>query len=172
MNLEQMVGVAVRLFAVFLVAYTLRYATSLIAFAMVEPPDYINSTFILLFGFSPILIAIILWRFPLTVASKLIPKVTTGEKPKSPLSGPEIQVVAFSVLGLWLLASAIPDILYWIAYVYRIKSVSISFRNVELTPQNIGGMVSASAEFILGLWLLLGSKSIVGIVRRLRHADH
>lgn len=169
MNKEQLVGLGVRLFAVFIVVYTLRYATSLIGFAMMDPPDYIAASFILLIGFSPVLIAILLWRFPLTVASKLIPKIKTSEKPR-PLGEMELQVVAFSILGLWVLASAIPHIFYWITYVYRIKNVG--FGNIELTPQNIGGIVSTVVELVLGVWLLLGAKGLVGIIRRLRHAGN
>ena len=111
-NKEQAVGLAVRLFAIFLVVYTLRYATSVVAFSILEPPDYIGSSLILLVGFSPILIAILLWRFPLTVASKLMPKVTAKEKSKVS-SETELQVVAFSTLGLWVIVSAIPDTFYW-----------------------------------------------------------
>jgi len=49
---------------------------------------------------------------------------------------------------------------------------TVGFGNVELTPQNIGSIVSTIVELILGLWLLLGSKGVVGIVRRLRHAGN
>ena len=169
MNKEQAVGLAVRLFAIFLVVYTMRYATSVVAFSILEPPDYISSGLILLVGFSPILIAILLWRFPLTVASKLMPEVTAKEKSKS-LSETELQVVAFSTLGLWVFVSAIPDIFYWATYTYRFKNVGSG--NTELTPQNIGGMVATAAQIVLGFALLLGSKGLVGLVRRLRNAGN
>lgn len=167
MSKEQIVGLAVRLFAVFLIVYTLRYSGSVISLASLDSPGFWISALVMLFAFLPVVIAFLLWRFPLSVASALIPKATNREKPK-PLSEPEIQVVAFSILGLWLLASAIPDVFYWVIYAYRMETVG--FRNVELTPQNIAGIVSTTVELVLGLWLLLGSKGIVGIVRRLRHA--
>lgn len=169
MNREQIVGLAVRLFAIFLVVYTLRYAMSLVSFATLDPPDYVSSAFIVLFGLAPILIAILLWRFPLTIASILIPQIKAGTKPVA-LGEVEAQVIAFSILGLWVLVSAIPDIFYWVTYVYRIKSVGFGQVRTELTPQNIAGIVSTIAQFILGVWLLLGSRGLVGMVQKLRHA--
>lgn len=169
MNKEQIVGLAVRLFAVFLVVYTLRYAMSLVSFATLDPPDYVSSAFIVLIGLSPILIAIFLWRFPLAVASKLIPQTDASTKPGA-LDEVEFQVTAFSILGLWVLVSAIPDIFYWVTYVYRIKNIGFGQVRTELTPQNIASITSTIAEFILGVWLLLGSKGLVGMVRKLRHA--
>jgi len=168
-NKEQIVGLAVRLFAIFLVVYTLRYATSLVSFATLDPPDYVSSAFILLFGLSPLLIAILLWRSPLTVASKLIPQTDAGTKPKA-LGEVEAQVIAFSILGLWLLVSAIPDIFYWVTYVYRIKSIGFGGVRTELTPQYIAGIASTIAELVLGAWLLFGSRGLVGLIRKFRYA--
>lgn len=167
MNKEQIVGLVIRLFAVFLVVYSLRLMSSLFTFATVEPIDYISSAIIFLFGFSPILIAIILWRFPLAIASKLIPK-PTETKHTSAWGETEIQIVAFSTLGLWVLSSAIPNAFYWVTLVNRIKSVS--FGNTSLSPENVAGIVSTITQIILGFWLLMGSKGIVGLVRKLRHA--
>jgi len=94
MNKEQIVGLAVRLFAVFLVVYTLRYATSIASFAIIKPPNFAISSLIILIGIFPLLIAFLLWCFPLKVASRLIPRAPEHEQAK-PLSDSEIQVVAF-----------------------------------------------------------------------------
>jgi len=107
---EQIVGLAVTLFAIFLVVYTIRYGSSLLP--MTRPPN--NISFLLLAGLTvPLfLAALLLWIFPLTVAGTILPGVKASHS-SVPLAAGEIQIVAFSILGLWVLATAVPDIFYW-----------------------------------------------------------
>ena len=109
MHKEQMVGMAVRLFAVFLVVNVVRYASGLIPYLADSATNKLSITFLSLAVIFSILTAALLWLFPLTIASKLIPDVKNTEPSKTLESG-EIELVAFSILGLWVLASAIPDI--------------------------------------------------------------
>jgi hypothetical protein len=71
-------------------------------------------------------------------------------------------------MGLWVLTSAIPDIFYWVTFVYRIKSVNVG--STELTPENIGYIVSTIVELVIGFWLLFGSRGLLGVIRRARYA--
>lgn len=167
MRKEQIVGIAVRLFAIFLVLYTLRYASSLLPYAALPPPNNISFAFISTLALFPILAAVLLWFFPLSVATTLIPGIKTKKQP-APLDAGGIEVVAFSVMGLWALTTAIPDILYWIAFTYRVKSVGIG--SPELSPENIGNIVATIAELVIGFWLLFGSRGLLGVVRRARQA--
>ena len=121
MHKEQIVGIAVRLFAVFLAIYVLRYASGLIPYLADSSSYKISATFLFLIVLFPILAAILLWIFPLTIAAKLIPNIKAKEPTKSLDSG-EIELVAFSVLGLWVLTTAIPDIFHWGTFVYMVKN--------------------------------------------------
>jgi hypothetical protein len=115
----------------------------------------------------PILAAILLWFFPLTVAGKLIPDTKPEELPIA-LSGTEIETVAFSILGLWILATAIPDIFHWATFGYLVKASGVG--RAQLTPENIGNIVGTVVELVIGFWLLFGSKGIAGLIRRYRYA--
>ena len=75
MHKEQIVGIAVRLFAVFLAIYALRYASGLIPYLADSSSYKISATFLFLIVLFPILAAILLWIFPLTIAAKLIPNI-------------------------------------------------------------------------------------------------
>ena len=167
MNKEHVVGIAVRLFAIFLGLYTLRHVSGLLPYAAAPPPNYISFAFLFLLAAFPILAAILLWLFPLAVAAKIIPNIKAKGTP-APLDAGGIEVVAFSVMGLWVLTFAIPDIFYWVTFVYRVKSVNVG--STELTPENIGYIVSTIVELVIGFWLLFGSRGLLGVIRRARYA--
>ena len=99
MHKEQVVGIAVRLFAIFLGLYTLRHVITLIPLVSAPPPNNFSLMFIFLLATPLMLAAILLWRFPLVVAARIIPDVRT-KKPVTPLDANSIGVVAFSVMGL------------------------------------------------------------------------
>lgn len=167
MHKEQVVGLAVRLFALFLGIYVLRYGSGLIPYLADSSTFKISFTFLILVVLFPVLAAILLWMFPLTIAAKLIPNIKTQEPPKS-LDSTEIEVIAFSILGLWVLASALSDAFHWVTYIYIIKN-SVAPR-VELSPENIGNIVATVVELAIGFWLLFGAKGVIGVIRRMRHA--
>lgn len=168
MSKEQIVGVTVRLFAIFLALYTLRYASNLLPYTAMPPPNNISFVFIGTLALFPILVAVLLWFFPLTVAAKLIPDINTKEQTTSIGAG-SIEVVAFSVMGLWVLATAIPDIFYWVTFVHQVKSAGMG--SPELSPENLGNIVATTVELAIGSWLLFGSKGLLSIIRRVRQGD-
>ncbi len=169
MHKEQIVGIAVRLFAVFLGVYVLRYSSGVIPYVAKSSEYAIGIPFLVAVVVIPILIVVLLWAFPLTIASKLIPGVKTEEQPKA-MSGLEAEIIAFSVLGLWVLATAVPDVFHWATFVYL--TISSGVGRSGISPEQIGNIISTGVELAIGFWLLLGSKGVVGIVRRMRDAKN
>ena len=167
MQKVQIVGIAVRLFAIFLFLYTVRYASGLLPRAAASPPDNVSLLFIFVIALFPILAAILLWFFPLTVATKIVPNIKKEIKASS-LNASEIEAVAFSVMGLWVLTFAIPDVFYWVTFAFLLKNIEVG--NLHLTPDNVASIVTTVVELVIGFWLLLGSRGILGIVRRFRQA--
>jgi hypothetical protein len=164
---EQIVGIAVRLFAIFLLIYTVRYLSDYIHVLMGESYFKGNITPLIILTILPFIVVILLWFFPLKVAAKLIPKINSAEQPVN-LGNNEIEHIALSILGIWVLASAIPDVFYWSIFIYMIKSSGMVVG--ALRPENVGNIVAIIIEIIIGIWLLVGSKGIIGIIRRLRYA--
>lgn len=168
MRKEQIVGIAVRLFAIFLALYTVRYASFLFPRATLPPPNNVSFLFIFVLALFPILAALLLWFFPLTVAAKIIPDIKAKEKVAS-LGAAEIEVVAFSVMGLWVLTGAIPGTLNWVTF-FAIWLANYGAGTLELSPDNIANIIDTIVELIIGFWLLLGSRGLLGIIRHLRQA--
>jgi hypothetical protein len=164
---EQIVGLAVRLFAIFLAFYTLRDASSLLAYISAPPPNNISLVFAGALVLPPILAAVLMWYFPLALANKLIPDIKTKDAPV-PLDAGGIETVAFTIMGLWVLTNAIPDIFHWAIYVYQVKNKHFGF--ADFAPEHIGNIVSTVVEFVIGFWLLFGSRGLLGLIRRARHA--
>jgi hypothetical protein len=163
---EQIVGLAVRLFAIFLFLYAVRHTSGLLIFVSEQPQNNVNELLIFAPLLFSIIAAILLWHFPLTVATKIIPDIKSKNKAPA-LNAAEIEVVAFSVMGLWVLATAIPDVFYWAIFVLRLKSIELA--NVTLAD-SIGNIIATAVELVIGVWLLFGSRGILGLIRGLRKA--
>ena len=102
MKKEQIIGMAVRLFSVFLVIYIVRYASNLVPYLTNTTTYKVNPMIILLMMLFPLIAAVLLWTFPLSVAAKLIPGVKATDRPQ-PLQGHEIELMACTIVGLWVL---------------------------------------------------------------------
>ena len=98
MNPEHVVAVAVRLFAIGLAVYAVTGAvgTAPVYFAGKFEP----SVFLLVIGTTllTLIAALLLWRFPLWIASKLFPYDHSRSGGSTSITGGELQTVAFTVL--------------------------------------------------------------------------
>ena len=138
MKLEHIVALAVRLFAIALALYAIRNGVSLFTFFMGEELEsvsyYYAAGMILL-----VVLAFLLWRFPLTVARGIVKFREPGEIELSSASDNIIQVVGFTILGLFLLFHVISDITYWAVILIVSKR---SFSVPELSLDQIAQMVA------------------------------
>jgi hypothetical protein len=162
---EQIVGLAVRLFAVFLVIYVVRHASSLIPLLSESSKYRVGAAYLTLIVLFPIVAAILLWRLPLTVAATLIPGVNTKKRPR-PINSTDMERVAFTILGVWVFATAIPDVVYWTTFVYLLNNASAG--KPIFAPEDLSNIVATAVELAIGLWLLLGTRGIIDFLRRLR----
>jgi hypothetical protein len=106
-----------------------------------------------------VLSGIILWFIAPRLASSVFKTPSIENAPNASLS--EIQTVAFSVVGIFLLAISIPELVS-IIVVYNTMWVAGSKEIL------IKGMIVLSIKIILGLWLLLGSSGLVKFIRSTR----
>lgn len=114
------------------------------------------------------LICIFLWLFPSSFASQLL---RSGQKPGSvPASISDWQDLAFVAVGVFVLARAIPDVLYWVIF-FVAAVVTNSAYNVVTLEQKISAFVTV-IEIVLGLWLMFGSQGFRKLVFRLRYGNH
>jgi len=166
MSREDIVAVASRLFAVFLVVVVLRMASGIFH---TLPTFESTARFVLFLGFATIpalAIAALLWFFPLSVAKRLLPVMKTPRPPVDAAS-PTAMELALTAMGFWLLAGGLIDAIYWIVMVIHIVNTPMS---VELDASQKANLVATITQLALGLWLLLGHRGLTNLVLKLRYA--
>ena len=165
MTSAQIVGLGVRLFAIWLIVSVLQHVPNMWQFSASAESHTSVYVVTLAVGLLLLLLAVALWFFPLTVAKALIPSSSKTDYVKVPLE--QAQSVGFTLLGLWVLASAVPDSFYWLFILYQTSVPELKF---ELGTRHYASVVSTSIRLILGIWLLFGARGLLGVLRWARSA--
>ena len=164
---EDVIAVLARLFAVFVLIAVVRSLPAMGQSLTAEGGGWYATFFIGAFVVAPLLIAALIWVFPLTIATKLLPVMRTP-RPALSAGGLELEQVGLTILGVWFFVTGLVDAVYW--YMFAKTAQDAGFRWRALDPENAGAMVATGAELIIGLALVLGARGIVGALRRLRQA--
>lgn len=111
MTAQQFVGLAIRLFAVWLVLTSIAYFTSIpAALASVPTGSETTASVAMTIGVSYVAAALLLWFFPMFVAHKLLPRTQHNDHLAFPAR--ELARVGCCLLGLWLFAKAVPSMVW------------------------------------------------------------
>ncbi len=112
-----------------------------------------------------VLAAVGLWFFPLAVARKLLPKATLDQP--IPLPVDQVQRAGFCLLGLWVLTESVPYLVYY-AVAFAASPSPNSLMSFE--KDNYANVAHTIAEFVIGVWLLLGARGLLDVLRWARAA--
>lgn len=165
MSREDLIAVAARIFAVFLLVTVVRSFPSTIALLDQEGPR----PSLVLVGFvlaSSLAVCAFLWFFPLTVARKLLP-VMSEPRSETAMSGSVALSVGLTLLGVWVLAYALPDSVYWATLFLLTRQVDGGY--FEWGHEQIANIVTTVAELLLAVWLIFGSSGVKRLILRYRH---
>jgi hypothetical protein len=166
MTNAQAVGVGVRLFSIWLVVYVIRGGPALWVMNSREG-DTIGMAVVASVMMVMLIVAAALWLFPLTVASRLIPRSALEQRTSVPVE--DLQRCGFVLLGLWVLASAIPNFLrYSLLFYLTLRPGAMIDLGVNLPTAYVGTV----AELVVGFWLLFGAKGLLSLLRWARTAGH
>jgi len=111
----------------------------------------------------PIILGLALWFFPAKVTNKIV----SGDKLSGERFGaPELERVALTVIGAWLVAYGIADLIYGISTVVVLQR-EYAERGPQLS-QYLPGFIASIAKVALGLGLALGAKGIARFIGRVR----
>ena len=108
-----------------------------------------------------VLFGALLWYMAPFLASSVYKSAAFENEPNASLA--DIQTVAFTIVGLFLLASALPEIVSFIVIYYTMWATDIGGKRALI--QNI---IVLLLKIGLGLWLLLGSRGLVNVIRSMR----
>lgn len=164
MNVAQIVALGIRLFCIWLAIYLLGRIPAVVFRYMQDGLGQLFMFDILVFILL-MTVTIALWRFPLSIARKLLPETTLDQPIPLPLE--QVQSAGFCLLGLWLLTEAIPQVSYMAVLVYYATRPNPM---IAFDPYNYATTVHMLVEFGLGLWLLLGAKGLLKVLRWARQA--
>ena len=119
---------------------------------------------ILLFAFG-----VALWLKAERVAAYMLPdREETSER--LALSIEDVQSAAFSVVGVLVLAGAIPQLVQTASSIIIMHSLEYTSRNQWFLPHDIPRLAGLVVQLILGFWLFFGSRGLAGLYRRMREA--
>lgn len=167
MSREDILAVALRLFAIYLVIGALQ----LVGQAFATNINISIGSLVLAITLSvvlPLVIAALLWLFPLAIAAKLLP---VKDKQHTSISVNTIPVleVGCILIGLWLLASSISDLTYWV--VTLIAAINNEWGLKILPIDDLASMTATVMQIVLSLWLLLGYRGVLKFIQHLRSRE-
>lgn len=163
MTSNQCVALGVRLFAIWLVVDVIEGAPGAYAFLANGARPAPANILALVIGAAAavLLIALLLWAYPLTVARKLLPRPAREQPVAAPVAT-TIERAGFCLLGLWLLVRAIPQLTF---DGVRLHLYTAPGSTLALRPEDYASIAAHAVELLLAIWLLLGAKGLLGTIR-------
>jgi hypothetical protein len=148
----QTAALAIRLFAIWLAIYWARWLPYLYTDAR-DSQGWEATLVLIIVVVLGVAFVLVLWFFPRTVANALLPAeggAAAATVPPASWFG-----VGCALLGLWVLASAIPGLVqdaYLLVHAQREK--------IDLPPNWGGRAVYFVVQLAVGIWLLLGATGV------------
>ena len=166
MDMKLFVAIGVRLFAIALAIYSLKSMPGM--YIYFDNENYQSAAFMFagLLVFL-MLLAIFLWKFPLTVASNIIPNIENEEK-KISWNEKELLTVGLILMGIFFFYNVISDAIYWL-YIWN-YSQSYTGMEIELNTEQKASIIATGVEFIVSIMLILGAKGVSSTIWHLRYA--
>lgn len=162
MNKKEIAKLACRILSVYNIVkaaslvFMSLYGSNLTTFLQFSP------SFILLFA-----LGIVLWLAADQLAGAMISDFDTQEGATG-FSIEDAYNVAFATLGLFVLATALPELISSVMKIYIADQ--IRFSGIKQT--SIIGVIQYTVQLLIGLGLFAGSRGLVRIVRTLREAGY
>lgn len=161
MTPQQIVGLGIRLLALLLAFSALRYLGY--TASDVFPTDISAQTKVAHWIAAIYLIAAaLLWFVPMWIAHKLLPR--TKFENRMELHGLELARVGCSLIGLWLFASALPDVIWFLFQAFLVVGNASLFRTLN-TEAKLDVAISV-AQIMFAAALVVRSGDFAQIVFR------
>lgn len=169
MKITELTAIGLRIFAIYLFIYALRQAASLYSLIGEQPNSNqatVSILFYILWVGTPLIVSFGIWQFPQTATNLFLPKYKTDEI--APVTKSDLYIAAITIVGIFVLASAVPNTLEWITRLYMQSRMASAGFTFETSPDNKASIVSTTAELIIGLWLVFGSSGLFNIIDKAR----
>ena len=161
--------VAVRLFAIAIVLYSIRAfpgSLAAVSFAPIEAP--MTTTVLVGIHLAMIVLAVGLWKYPYGAAALLLPPPSGTTEEKLPWTQDSAIETSCIVIGLFYLTYAISDLMYWISFLVAWSRLAPG----EFRPnaEQVAGMFTTLIEVVLALFLIVRASGVARVIRKVRYA--
>ncbi len=166
MTPHQTLATTVRLFAIWLFLYYI--STTLGTYLQLNKHSSDDTLLPLFIGLgSTLIICGLLWVFPTAIAKKILPNSSTTENNQTNLFDGWFSV-GCSLIGLWVLAKALPALVSYITSDYI--GQKLYPESYVQNPDWLLMLYFNIFQLLFGLWLFLGGKGLKKISLWARHA--
>jgi hypothetical protein len=155
------VALGLRLVALVWLLYTLSHLYGLFAYWDPNFTDFAGKPVVWLFVFFQIAICGVLWFFPSTIADKLIPSAARAGEEPIPARLEDWQAIGVLCIGLWSLSIAIPDVVYWLTFLYMSGSAG-------LDPSHLANLLATVIQLVISFWLVFGARALALFLFKIR----
>lgn len=115
----------------------------------------------------PAFIGLAFFTFPATVTNKIVGGEKLSESPPAVFF--DIERVALSVLGVFLLFRTVSDAVAHVTYLVTANQLQKAGEWFGvLDPERVAAIVATAAEFIFAVWLIFGSTGLVLMFNKIR----
>lgn len=149
MTPQQIVGLAARLFSIWLILIS--FQMLMVASAMREQLKGEGGHLIYVLPMLPLICSAILWFFPMFIAHKLVPRSHDENKLKLPVR--EATAAASAIIGIWVIVTASPQIMTDLTIlIYTRNDFGMG---TYLTPDRMFSLIAPLAQSVIGFLLVM-----------------
>ncbi len=155
MTPQQITGLGVRIFAIWLVVSSFRYL-SLIPYNLLNNEMNKEAIVSLMIGLIHLIVALLVWFFPMVISNKIVPK--TNFENQFNTRPDEVACVAVSILGLWKAIDTIPALSSYLFQTYLNADSKSLFASLDAAGKS--DVIFMVIELIIALVLLTKARKI------------
>jgi len=163
--------IGLRLIALYFFMTYVLYGINTITYAMaylLDTREYSNEPFDIsaLFLIMPmalmVAISILLWVFAGKVANCIIGEDESVDITQS-VDYDKAQSIGFSIVGVFVVANALPDLVGCIYQIAETIKMGMDYSSIYVEKT-----ISVGLKCIIGIWLILGGRGIVNMIKKVR----
>lgn len=115
-----------------------------------------------------LIIAIILWIFTSQITKYLLPEDLNNDENEKKINLEELQYIAFSIIGVLILSSALPQLFNLVPNIIKMNDIGSSLVTSSYKTEVIFAIIEKAVRVLIGLFLIFGSKGLVGLLKKIR----